>query len=90
MRDLGVLSGGDNSYAHGINDAGDIVGWSATQPDNGVLHAVRWHAGRMIDMDPGGVSSIASDITNNGLIVGFRMTADAPMNRVVVAWRHGL
>ena len=30
MTDLGALDGGNRSFATGINDAGQVVGWSAT------------------------------------------------------------
>ena len=70
LRDLGALPGDDDSVATGINDAGQIVGWSATLPDSNGLHAVRWQDGRPIDMDPGGFYSTAQDTTNNGWIVG--------------------
>jgi probable HAF family extracellular repeat protein len=89
LRDLGALPGDDDSVATGINDAGQIVGWSATLPDSNGLHAVRWQAGRLIDMDPGGFYSTAQDITNNGWIVGNRSTPQDPSTLLAVTWRHG-
>ena len=39
MTDLGTL-GGTNSYAYGINNKGQIVGWSNTSSEE--QHAVLW------------------------------------------------
>ena len=56
MLDLGTL-GGDNSYATGINDAGQVVGYSETgetytegaQVVN-VVHGFVWYQGVMYDL----------------------------------------
>ncbi len=88
MRDLGAMAG-DNSYAFGINNAGDIVGWSATEANNNGLHAIRWRGGRMIDLEPDLQYSIARDITDDGWIVGLRSTPTHPANAWGVAWWHG-
>jgi probable HAF family extracellular repeat protein len=83
MTDLGVLPGGDNSYAQAVNDRGEIVGWSATAPENGSLHAFRWRDGVMTDLGaPNGGQSLALDISNQGEIVG-------ESGGVAVRWRHG-
>jgi probable HAF family extracellular repeat protein len=83
VTDLGVLPGGDNSFAQGINDRGDIVGWSATAPGNWGLRAVLWRNGAMVDLGaPAGGQSLASDINDAGVIVGQN-------GEVAVRWRHG-
>lgn len=74
--DLGTL-GGDHSGAMGMNDQGQIVGWS-TIPGcttaNGApcKRAFLWENGAMTDLGflPGDEGSIARAINDNGLIVG--------------------
>jgi probable HAF family extracellular repeat protein len=83
MRHLGELSYA--GAAHGINDAGDIVGYSwADRP-----HAVLWRASRIIDLNRGDFQSFAYDISNDGWIVGERYTPDDTMNPNAVLWRNG-
>jgi probable HAF family extracellular repeat protein len=69
MHDLGTL-GGVNSAAFGVNDAGEVVGWS--QVASGTYDGFRWTAaGGMTDLgvlDPG--STIAWGINAAGAIVG--------------------
>ena len=68
MADLGTL-GGDTSYALGINDSGEVVGYSYLA-DNVTRHAFTWTAsGGMVDLGtlPGGAWSQA--------IVGWSSTA---------------
>jgi probable HAF family extracellular repeat protein len=71
IADLGALPGGVASAALGVNDAGDIVGWSA--PADGAHHAVLWHNGTIIDLGmlAGGTTSEAYAINQSGQVVGF-------------------
>jgi len=67
---LGVLPGGASSAALGINDSGQIVGYSGTATGSNV---VSWTSGGgMQDLGnmPGATNSEGWDINNNGLIVG--------------------
>lgn len=63
-RELGVLPGGVFSAAYGLNDAGQVVGWSESWDGD---HAFLWDDGQMIDL---GWGSAAADINNAGQIVG--------------------
>ena len=60
---LGMLAG-PQSQATAVNERGQIVGFSETQP--GSVHALLWQDGRTIDLGPG----IAVDISENGIVVG--------------------
>ena len=67
--DLGTL-GGSGSGASGINERGQIVGWSDTA--SGQRHAFVWSAFRgMRDLGtPGGTSSAATGINDHGQVAG--------------------
>ena len=71
MTDLGTL-GGNNSYALGVNDSGEVVGYSYLA-DNVTTHAFTWTAtGGMVDLGalPGGTSTQGSCINNAGNVGG--------------------
>lgn len=78
--DLGTLGGGPDvveysSAANGVNDLGQVVGWSDTVPDfsNGPIHAVRWtESGEILDLGtlPGDTHSVASNINLLGQVIG--------------------
>jgi probable HAF family extracellular repeat protein len=63
-RELGILPGGIFSAAYGLNDVGQVVGWSEAWDGD---HAFLWDDGVMIDL---GWGSAAADINNAGQIVG--------------------
>jgi probable HAF family extracellular repeat protein len=72
--DLGAPPGG-NSFAYGINDAGQVVGYFTTA--GGAEHAFLYHSGTMIDLGaPPGGNSYAYGINDAGQIVGYSTTAD--------------
>lgn len=72
---LGTL-GGSNSYALGINDAGEVVGSSQIGGD-GTSHAFRWNGGGLVDLGTlGGSMSQAYAINNKREIVGTAESAD--------------
>ena len=75
MTDLGTLPGGTYSRASGINNNGQIVGYSQTA--SGSEHAFLYSGGTMTDLGtlPGGNDSWATGINNNGQIVGYSYTA---------------
>jgi probable HAF family extracellular repeat protein len=73
MTDLGTL-GGSNSYAYGINDAGQAVGWSYTTR-SGEYHAFVTVNGVMTDLGTlGGSNSYAYGINDAGQAVGWSYT----------------
>ncbi len=75
MHDLGKLPGGRVSYASGINDAGQVVGYSETA-DSGTDHAIVYSNGVMEDLNSvlsptsGWVLTDAVAINDNGQIIG--------------------
>src|SRR5438477_6589154 len=77
MTDLGTL-GGDTSYALGINDSGEVVGYSYLA-DNVTRHAFIWTAsGGMVDLGtlPGGAWSEGQKINASGEICGEGLDAN--------------
>ncbi len=71
MIDLGTL-GGTISTVGGVNDLGQIIGWSTTSGrDFTTAHAFLWDRDSQRDLGTlGGVSSFAFDINNRGDILG--------------------
>ncbi|GIV20996.1 MAG: hypothetical protein KatS3mg023_2747 [Armatimonadota bacterium] len=78
MVDLRPIPNTYQGRAYGINNAADVAGWSAINPD-GVYHAFRWsyHSGGWWDwFDLGNITgnpdeiSLANDINNLGQVVG--------------------
>ena len=91
MEDLGSLSGGDRSRANGINNAGQVVGWSATA-NNLIFHAFLKNPGQeMQDLgDLGGGYSEAYAINDAGQIVGVSATSVGSVSSKAVLWEKGV
>ena len=83
MRDLGTL-GGPDALAFGVNDYGQIVGYSylnsTPNPDTGIptLHPFLWKDGQMHDLGTlGGTIGISNSLNNRGQVVGqMNLTGD--------------
>lgn len=75
VQDLGVLAGGTNSSANGVNNASQVVGISDTAV-SGVRHAFIWDATNgMQDLGSLGGLSSARRINNSGQVVGYYVDA---------------
>jgi probable HAF family extracellular repeat protein len=79
--------GGDAGFAHGINDKGQVVGWSYTAANE--VHAFVWTSkDGIVDLGtlPGAPvhKSVAYNINNGGQIVGYAIAEDG--NRHAVIW----
>ncbi|MHB1215643.1 MAG: DUF3466 family protein [Thiobacillus sp.] len=72
ITDLGTL-GGSESYAKGLNDAGQVVGYSYLT-DNRTVRAFQWSNGVLAQSIPF-TPSIATAINNAGQVVGNAYTA---------------
>lgn len=95
MRDLGTLGGrGEATVATGINENGDVVGFS--QSVSGETHAFLWREGRMRDLGVLGPdfpyrSSSATDVNDAGVVVGqTRVRGGAYGTAVGFVWRSGV
>ena len=83
MTDLGLLAGDNNSSALGINERGQVVGYSAND-ESGEIHAFFWQSGTMIDLGTlGGSLTIALSINERGQIVGESNTALGEVHAVL-------
>ena len=68
--DLGHL-GGTQTVANGLNDAGQVVGWS--KDASGRTQAFAWSNGVMTGLGflPGGTTSVANAVNNRGHVAGY-------------------
>lgn len=88
--DLGTFEGHNVAYANGINNAGQIAGWSG--PSNSVQGARAW----LLDKDNrtplgtlGGTRSVAFDLDEAGRVVGWAdVTGDATFHAFF--WENGV
>lgn len=81
--DLGVLTEGLNTYARGINNLQQIVGYGSIS--NSVPRAILWRDGRMIELPmlEGATKSSAYKINDDGAIVGAMKVAEGAWNPVI-------
>ena len=76
MKDLGTLGGGSNSWAHGINTSGQVVGYSDTS--SGEYHAFLYDESatlKLQDLGTLGGNSAAWDINDSSQVVGYSYTS---------------
>ena len=77
MRDLGTLGADCNVF--GMNDAGQVVGWSENINAGNNYHAFLCDNGVMKDIGTlGGNTSCACDINDSGQVVGWSNTSSTP------------
>jgi probable HAF family extracellular repeat protein len=73
ITDLGTL-GGSSSWAYGINDFGQVVGYSCVDTNCNTLHAFSWMDDQGMqdlgNLPGGGNYSIANAVNNQGQVVG--------------------
>ncbi len=83
-QDLGTL-GGPFSTGQGINDSGQVAGYSALAAPNTALHAVRWTGTTAVDLGTllGGTTSRGSGINASGQIAGVSDTSDPSVQHAV-------
>jgi probable HAF family extracellular repeat protein len=85
LTDLGSLGGGGTS-PQGINNLGQVVGFSLTQTN---YHGFLWQTGTMTDLGAlGGSFSSAFDVNDSGQVVGF--ASDASSNIHSFVWQSGV
>jgi probable HAF family extracellular repeat protein len=87
MMDLGTLPGGVTSFAYGINQSGQVVGYSTCTASPYYGHAFLYSGGTMTDLGtlPGTLFSQGLDINNSGQVVGY--SSPMPYN-VGHAWLY--
>ena len=85
--DLGVLGGGDYTYATSVNDGGTVVGYSGDFAAATGVQAFTWRNGTMTELAGLGGNSFASQINDSGLIDGSAATASG--QAYAVLWRDG-
>lgn len=92
VSDLGALPGNRDSYAHGVNDAGQVAGYSQV---SGGFHAVRWEPSRVIrDLGTLGAgehtNSFGRAITANGRVAGLSDTPSGDIHAFIWSAADGM
>src|SRR6476620_2839431 len=87
ITDLGTL-GGERTSALGVNNRGDVVGYSLTV--NGQNRAFLYSGGSLIELGTlGGDESFAYRISDNGIVVGRAQDADGRFHAFVTTTSGG-
>ena len=84
---LDILPGDSSMSATGINDKGQVVGYTVNS--SGRFRAVSWQNGTITDLGtlPGGTGARAFGINNNGQVVGYSKNALGQERAVL--WQDG-
>jgi probable HAF family extracellular repeat protein len=69
VQNIGALIGATNSYAHGINNSGNIVGF--LKDTNGVFRAFFLQASQWTDLGTAGTNTYALSLNNLSHVVGY-------------------
>lgn len=85
--DLGVLGGGDYTYAYSVNDSGEVVGDSGDFSTSLGVHAFLWRNGTLTGLDGLGGDSFANEINDKGLIIGVASTSSGAS--YAATWKDG-
>jgi probable HAF family extracellular repeat protein len=75
VQDLGTLGTGFYSEGWGVNNVGQVVGWSYTNGGSGLtgVHAFLYTpAGGMVDLTPQSDTGSAQDINDDGQVTGYK------------------
>lgn len=104
MRELPTL-GGNNGFASGVNDHGDIVGWAETAKKDPtctgnqqlqfrpVIYGPRPDQARALPLPSNDTSGAATAINDRGQVVGISGLCDQAVGRLTarhaVLWSHG-
>lgn len=85
---LGSLGGGW-SYPYAVSNDGQVVGWSSLAGET--VHAFSWtRHGGMVDLGALGPTSVAMDVSPNGMVVGSSWTGVPNEDRAVLWIKMGL